>query len=75
MTAASRSLATALWRARFASGLLPSELHHHPGHDRLVPFAWHRRRRFPQFNVRARTRLRAASMPDAAWPVSRSRPG
>ena len=30
MTAASRSLATALWRARFASGLL----HHQMGHDR-----------------------------------------
>ena len=29
MTAASRSLATALWRARFASGLL----HHQMGHD------------------------------------------
>ena len=33
MTAASRSLATALWRARFASGLL----HHQMGHDPSGP--------------------------------------
>ena len=35
MTAASRSLATALWRARFASGLL----HHQMGHDLSMSFA------------------------------------
>jgi hypothetical protein len=33
MATASRSLATAQWRARFASGLLHDELHLEPGHD------------------------------------------
>ena len=33
MTAASRSLATALWGARFASGLLQQSLHHRVGHN------------------------------------------
>ena len=54
MTAASRSLATALWGARFASGLLPqsyttnrdttlapAELHHQSGHNPPVCRADH----------------------------------
>ena len=36
MTAASRSLATALWGARFASGLLPPSYTISVGHDPLV---------------------------------------
>ena len=51
MTAASRSLATALWRARFASGLL----HHQMGHD---PAARRGDKR------RDRLRLRAPSADD-----------
>ncbi len=35
MTAATRSLATALWGARFASGLLRPLLYHYPGRDPL----------------------------------------
>jgi hypothetical protein len=33
MTAAGRSLATALWTARFASGLLPQSYTNQTGHD------------------------------------------